>query len=104
MITHSAAEVGEAARRLAAGTLRDFSRAMGALGRGDLDAAHASVDIVPVEIHSRDELGEMAESFNRLQEEIREAARGLGRSARQDAGGPRGAPRPARIHRPSRAP
>jgi diguanylate cyclase (GGDEF)-like protein len=77
MITHSAAEIGEAARRLASGTLQDFSHAMSALGRGDLETAHVSVDIVPVDIHSRDELGEMALSFNRLQEEIREAARGL---------------------------
>jgi diguanylate cyclase (GGDEF)-like protein len=77
MITHSAAEIEEAARRLAAGTVSDFSRAMSALGRGDLDAAQVSVDIVPVQIHSRDELGEMARSFNRLQEEIRDAALGL---------------------------
>jgi diguanylate cyclase (GGDEF)-like protein len=77
MITHSAAEIKEAAGRLAAGTIKDFSRAMGALGRGDLDAAHVSVDITPVKIHSHDELGEMARSFNLLQDEIREAAIGL---------------------------
>ena len=77
MITHSAAEIQEAARRLAAGAVKDFSRAMGAFGRGDLDAAHVSVDITPVKIHSHDELGEMARSFNLLQEEIREAAIGL---------------------------
>ena len=46
-------------------------------GRGDLDAAHASVNIVPVKPNSRDELGEMAESFNMLQEEVRDAALGL---------------------------
>ncbi len=77
MITHSAAQIQEAARRLANGTVKDFSRAMAALGSGDLQSAHVSVDIVPVEINSRDELGEMAMSFNRLQEEIREAAIGL---------------------------
>ena len=77
MITYSATEVSKAAKRLTSGTLRDFSRAMDALGRGDLDAAHASVDIVPVRPNSRDELGEMAESFNVLQEEVREAALGL---------------------------
>jgi len=77
MITHSAAEIQEAARRLAAGAVKDFSRAMGAFGRGDLDAAHVSVDFTPVKIHSHDELGEMARSFNLLQEEIREAAIGL---------------------------
>ena len=77
MIAHSADEVSVAAKRLASGTLRDFSNAMAALGRGDLEAAHASVDIVPVVARSRDELGAMAESFNTLQEEVRRAALGL---------------------------
>jgi diguanylate cyclase (GGDEF)-like protein len=78
MITYSATEVSKAAKRLTSGTLRQFSQAMGALGRGDLEAAHASVNIVPVKPNSRDELGEMAESFNVLQKEVREAALGLG--------------------------
>ena len=78
MITYSATEVSKAAKRLTSGTLRQFSQAMGALGRGDLEAAHASVNIVPVKPNSRDELGEMAESFNVLQNEVREAALGLG--------------------------
>jgi diguanylate cyclase (GGDEF)-like protein len=78
MITYSATEVSRAAKRLTLGTLRDFSHAMGALGRGDLEAAHASVNIVPVRVNSRDELGEMAQSFNVLQEEVRDAAVGLG--------------------------
>jgi diguanylate cyclase (GGDEF)-like protein len=78
MITYSATEVSKAAKRLTSGTLRQFSQAMGALGRGDLEAAHASVNIVPVKPNSRDELGEMAESFNVLQAEVREAALGLG--------------------------
>ena len=77
MIAHSADEVGAAAKRLATGTLRDFSNAMASLGRGDLEAAHAAVDIVPVVARSRDELGAMAESFNTLQEEVRRAAVGL---------------------------
>jgi diguanylate cyclase (GGDEF)-like protein len=78
MITYSATEVSKAAKRLTSGTLRQFSQAMGALGRGDLEAAHASVNIVPVKPNSRDELGEMALSFNVLQAEVREAALGLG--------------------------
>jgi diguanylate cyclase (GGDEF)-like protein len=78
MITYSAKEVSKAAKRLTSGTLREFSQAMGALGRGDLEAAHASVNIVPVRPNSRDELGEMAEDFNVLQEEVRVAAIGLG--------------------------
>jgi diguanylate cyclase (GGDEF)-like protein len=77
MITHSAEQVSEAARRLASGTLTDFSHAMAALGRGDLDAAHASVDFAPVKITSRDELGEMGRSFNILQNKVQEAAFGL---------------------------
>ncbi|MER9455931.1 amino acid permease [Mesorhizobium sp. M0478] len=77
MITHSATEVSNAAKRLTSGTLKDFSLAMVALGRGDLAAAHASVNIMPVTVNSRDELGEMAESFNLLQDKVREAAHGL---------------------------
>ena len=77
MITHSAAEVSSAAKRLTSGTLRDFSHAMAALGRGDLEDAHAAVNIVPVRINSRDELGEMAKDFNVLQQEVHEAALSL---------------------------
>ncbi|MCX6969130.1 MAG: amino acid permease [Verrucomicrobia bacterium] len=90
MIAHSAVEVSAAARRLASGTVADFSSAMQALGRGDLDAAHARVDIQPVVANSRDEVGEMAESFNILQTEIARGADGLGhareglREARKD--------------------
>lgn len=90
MIAHSAVQVSAAAKRLATGTLADFSRAMQALGRGDLDAAHARVDFQPVTINSRDEVGEMAASFNTLQVEIARGADGLAhareglRSARDD--------------------
>jgi len=77
MIAHSAVEVSKSAARLVSGTVADFTRAMQALGRGDLDAAHARVDIRPVPVNSRDEVGEMAESFNVLQKEIAEAAGGL---------------------------
>ena len=105
MITYSATEVSEAAKRLTSGTLREFSQAMAALGRGDLDAAHASVNIVPVKPNSRDELGEMAESFNVLQEEVRKAGARSRRGAREDADGARRADCPARgdrLSRPSR--
>ena len=77
MIAHSAVEVAAAADRLASGTLADFSRAMQALGHGDLQAAHARVDYQPVSVHSMDELGEMAGSFNKLQFEIARSAEGL---------------------------
>jgi PAS domain S-box-containing protein len=77
MIAHSAEEISNAAKRLAAGTLADFSRAMQALGTGNLAAAHANVDIRPVIVSSRDEVGEMAMSFNTMQAEIGRAATGL---------------------------
>ncbi|WP_210251912.1 amino acid permease [Hyphomicrobium album] len=77
MITYSAKEVSAAAKRLTSGTLNDFSVAMRALGRGDLDAAHASVNIVPVKPNSNDELGEMADNFNVMQERVKDAAYGL---------------------------
>ena len=77
MIAHSAVEVAAAADRLAVGTMADFSRAMTALAGGDLDGASARVDFVPVVATSRDEVGEMARSFNTLQSEIAKAAIGL---------------------------
>jgi len=77
MIAHSAVEVARAADRLALGTMADFSRAMTALASGDLDGASARVDFVPVVARSRDEVGEMAKSFNTLQQEIAKAAMGL---------------------------
>src|SRR4029078_2503630 len=77
MITHTATEVGEAAKRLTSGMLKDFSHAMAALGRGDLNAARVSSNIVRVKILSQDELGERGESFNVLQNEVKEAALGL---------------------------
>ena len=78
IITYSATEVSKAAKRLTlSGTLAGVLTSHGALGRGDLDAAHASVNIVAVKPNSHDELGEMAESFNVLQDEVRNAALSL---------------------------
>jgi PAS domain S-box-containing protein len=77
MIAHSAVEVSKAADKLVRGTLADFTRAMRALASGDLEAAKAHFDLVPVVIHSRDEVGDMALNFNRLQTEIGRAAVGL---------------------------
>ena len=77
MIAHSANQVTEAAHRLTRGTLRDFSEAMRALGRGDLELAYARIDIDPVVVKSSDELGDMADSFNLMQEEVKTAAVGL---------------------------
>jgi len=76
-IAQSAVEVSKAAERLVTGTLADFTRAMRALAAGDLDAAKARFTFAPLIVHSRDEIGDMALSFNRLQEEIGRAAGGL---------------------------
>jgi amino acid transporter len=77
MIAHSAVEVSNAAEKLVRGTLADFTRAMRALAAGDLEAAKAHFDFAPLAVHSRDEVGDMALSFSRLQEEIGRAAVGL---------------------------
>ena len=77
MIAHSALQVSNAAKQLVDGTLADFTHAMLALGKGDIEAAHARFAITPVRIRTRDELGEMADSFNALQVEIGNAAVGL---------------------------
>ena len=77
MIAHSAVQVSEAAQHLAKGTMADFSRAMEALARGDLSEAKVNFALAPVLVHSRDEIGDMALSFNKLQEEIGLAARGM---------------------------
>jgi methyl-accepting chemotaxis protein len=57
-------------RYLVKGTLADFTRAMRALAAGDLEAAKADFIFAPVIVHSHDEIGDMALSFNRLQEEM----------------------------------
>ena len=90
MIAHAAEEVARAADRLATGTLADLVRAIQALGVGDLDAAHARVDVVPVVVHTRDELGAMAASFNIMQDNVAQRRARPGRRAR---GAP---PRPQR--------
>ncbi len=77
MIAHSAVQVSDAADKLVKGTLADFTRAMRALAAGDIAAAKAHFIFTPVFVHSRDEIGSMAHSFNRLQEEIGRAAEAL---------------------------
>ena len=90
MIAHSVTQIADSAEHLASGTIADFSRAMDALASGDLDAASARIDIVPVVASSRDEVGQMADSFNKLQDGIAHAAIGLAgaregvRAARND--------------------
>ena len=77
MIANVATQVSEAAKKLTSETLSDFSRAMTALGKGDIEAASVSINMMPVLIHSNDEMGEMAKSFNLLQQKVKQAAEGL---------------------------
>jgi signal transduction histidine kinase/amino acid permease len=77
MIAHTVVEISDAAEKLVKGTVADFRRAMQALAAGDLKAAKADFKIVPVRVYSRDEISDLAENFNRLQEEIGYAAVGL---------------------------
>jgi diguanylate cyclase (GGDEF)-like protein len=91
ILAHAMVQVSDAATGMAKGAMASFSNALLALGRGDLDAAHARVDVVPVTVHSGDEVGEMARSINTLQREIASAAGSLDqareelRQARHDA-------------------
>jgi PleD family two-component response regulator len=50
---------------------------MHALGDGNLDRAHARIDLEPLDVRSRDEVGRMAGSFNAMQIAISEAAGSL---------------------------
>jgi PAS domain S-box-containing protein len=77
MIGHAVNEVAHAANRLATGTLAELSRAMGALSQGNLDAAFVHASLTPIVVHSRDELHDMATSFNLMQEEIATITRAL---------------------------
>jgi diguanylate cyclase (GGDEF)-like protein len=77
MIGHAVEQVSASAERLATGTLADLTRAMRALSVGNLDAAKARVDLTEVQVHSQDELGAMATSFNTMQREVGRAAGAL---------------------------
>jgi signal transduction histidine kinase/L-asparagine transporter-like permease/AmiR/NasT family two-component response regulator len=77
IISHYALQISDRARLLTTGAMQDFSNAMAALGRGDLDAAYVEANFTPLPVKSRDEFGEMALNFNRLQEEVAAAALGL---------------------------
>jgi signal transduction histidine kinase/CheY-like chemotaxis protein len=78
LISHAVGEVASAAERLAHGTLADLNRAIKALGSGDLASAHAIPSVTEVVVRSRDEIGEMAESFNAMQHEIARSSTSLG--------------------------
>ena len=77
VIAHTASQVAAAADRLATGTLADFTRAMENFASGDLEGTSDRVDTRHVVVHSADELGAMAQSFNTMQDEVARAATAL---------------------------
>lgn len=70
IVAHSVTQVAEAADKISTGTLADLTRAMQALGRGELDDVHPVSVAQPVEISTRDEVGAMGVAFNQLLAEI----------------------------------
>ena len=77
MIAHATVQVADAAKRLTSGTIADLTRAMEALGDGDLEKARARVSYEPIVVRSQDEVGAMAAAFNTMQDGVRRAAFGL---------------------------
>ena len=83
MISHTAEQVAKAAKGLADGTLLELTEAMEALSSGDLESAHASVSTTRVDVRTRDEFGEMAASFNLMQDETARVAVALDGAAQE---------------------
>ena len=77
MISHTADQVRDAARDLAEGTLADLTAAMEAMAGDDLERAHVPVIVHPVVVRTADEFGQMADSFNIMQDEVVRAALAL---------------------------
>ena len=77
MVAQTAKQVQSAAQDLADGTLAQLTAAMEAMAGDDLDLAHAPVTPTPVVVRTADEFGEMAASFNRMQDEAVRAALAL---------------------------
>ncbi len=73
-IAHAAGQVAAAARSLATGTLADLTQSMERLAASDLASARARVDVDHITVHSADELGAMAASFNTMQDEVARTA------------------------------
>jgi len=88
MIAHTASAVAAAADRLATGPLADLTQAMESFASGDLEGDRRRVDARHVVVHSQDELGAMARSFNTMQDEVARAGTALG-LAREELRGSR---------------
>jgi diguanylate cyclase (GGDEF)-like protein len=83
IISHAVTEVGDAARRLAEHTLPELTRAMVALGAGNLHEEYTGKTTYPVTVRTRDEVGVMATHFNAMQERVTVAATALDRTREQ---------------------
>jgi signal transduction histidine kinase len=77
MIVHTAEEVNNAAKRIIKTNLTELSMAMESLGSGNLNIRDLCADVIPLSISSHDEIGEMAKSFNLMQEEIKKTSLSL---------------------------
>jgi diguanylate cyclase (GGDEF)-like protein len=78
IISHAVTQVGAAARILTNETLPQLTSAMIALGEGRTDDAHVTPpELRPIEVHSADEVAEMANNVNAMQRKVIEAAKAL---------------------------
>jgi signal transduction histidine kinase len=77
MVVNAAEEVNNAAKRIIKINLTSLSSAMESLGSGNLNRVEMNTEIIPISITSRDEMGEMAKSFNLMQEKIKKTALSL---------------------------
>ncbi|HVS42535.1 MAG TPA: amino acid permease, partial [Candidatus Dormibacteraeota bacterium] len=66
MVSHAVGQVARGADRLATGALAGLTSAMEALGDGELSRAYATVEVEPVQVHSRGDIGALATSFNTM--------------------------------------
>ncbi len=77
MIGQAASELARAASDIAQSTVAELGRGLQALADGRLESAHANVEYHALQVYSRDELGEMARSFNAMSAEIAAIAHSL---------------------------
>ena len=77
MVGHAVGEVAHAADKLANSTLTDLVQAMQALQEGNLEECNVRVDICPIIVHSKDEIGAMADNFNTMQVQLGNVANSL---------------------------
>jgi signal transduction histidine kinase/L-asparagine transporter-like permease len=83
MISHAVQQVARAADALARQHLAELTGALEDLGDGNLQARAASLHVEPVVVHSSDEIGAMAKSFNTMQSEVEQAGAALVRTREQ---------------------